>query len=364
MHRRSVLIVDDERRMAESLCALLSRESYSADAAFSGHEAVERLSSKKYNLVVTDLRMKDGDGLNLIRHIHDRYPETLIIVITGHASTESAIEALHYHVFDYLRKPFEFDLFKMAIDRAFAKLEIDQLREDMAAMITHDIKIPLTSIIGFASMIHDADKGEFHPRAAEFAETIRANGQKILMLIDNFLTSCQIDAGTLKVLPGKVDIARMLMDVIETARIEAARNHRTIEHAFEPLPQQLIMDEVLVYRAVGNLLQNAIKYGRAEDPIRVCMGRAGADASPLGKESIRIDVINSTDPIGIAELTGLFERYQRAETHRRIEGSGIGLYVVQAVARAHEGSITVETPAGDQIRFSLWLPLIEPAEGA
>lgn len=363
MPEKSVLIVDDERRMAESLCALLGRENYKAEPAFSGREAIERLKEKKFKLVVTDLRMKDGDGLNLIRHIHDHCPNTLIIVITGHASTESAIEALHYHVFDYLRKPFEYDHFRTAIDKAFQKLELDQLREDMAAMITHDIKIPLTSIIGFASMIHDAETGAYHARAAEFAETIRANGQKILTLIDNFLTSCQIDAGTLKVLPGKVDPARMIMDVIETARIEATRNHRVIEHEFEPLPPRIVLDEVLVYRAIGNLLQNAIKHGKGEQPIRIRMRRATAATSPLGKDSLSIDVVNDTDPIGAAELTGLFERYQRLETHRRVEGTGIGLYVVQAVARAHDGLVTVQTPAADQIQFTIWLPLIE-SEGA
>ncbi|MEN6626471.1 MAG: response regulator [Candidatus Sumerlaeia bacterium] len=364
MPEKSVLIVDDERRMAESLCALLNRSSYNADAAFSGREAIERLTARNYKLVVTDLRMQDVDGLNLIRHLHDNYPHTLVIVITGYASTESAIEALHYHVFDYIRKPFEFDLFKMAIDKAFQKIELDQLREDMAAMITHDIKIPLTSIIGFASMIHDSESGEFHARAPEFAETIRANGQKILTLIDNFLTSCQIDAGTLRILPGKVDIQRMILDVIETARIEAARNHRQIEHQFDTIPGQLVMDEVLVYRAVGNLLQNAIKYGKGESPIRLVMRRAGADDAPIGKDALCIEISNDTDPIGAAELQGLFERYQRLGTHRRIEGSGIGLYVVQAVAHAHEGMVTVQTPASDRIQFTIWLPLIEPMEGS
>lgn len=364
MPDKSVLIVDDERRMAESLCALLNREHYQAEPAFSGREAIERLKEKSFKLVVTDLRMKDGDGLNLIRHVHDHCPNTLIIVITGHASTESAIEALHYHVFDYLRKPFEYDHFKTAIDKAFQKLELDQLREDTAAMITHDIKIPLTSIIGFASMIHDAETGTYHARAAEFAETIRANGQKILMLIDNFLTSCQIDAGTLKVMPGKVDPVRMIEDVIETARIEAARNRRTIEQEFEPLPPQVVLDEVLVYRAVGNLLQNAIKYGKGEEPIRVRMRRVAAADSPLTGDSLCIEVSNAADTIGVAELTGMFERYQRLSAHRRIEGSGIGLYVVQAVARAHDGRVTVDMPAAEQIRFAVWLPLIEPAEDA
>ncbi len=362
MPDKSILIVDDERRMAESLCSLLERAGYHAAPAFSGREAIERLAQQPCKVVVTDLRMHDIDGLNLIRHIHNHHPGTLVIVITGHASTESAIEAVHYHVFDYLRKPFDFELFRMAIDKAFQKIETDQLREDMAAMITHDIKIPLTSIIGFASMIHDPTQGTLHPRAIEFAETIRANGQKILGLIENFLTTCQIDAGTLRLVPAAVDLTRLIQDLVETTQIEADRYGRRIECYFENLPERMVFDEVLVYRAIGNLLQNSIKYGRGGQPIRVQAIRRPPDLNPLASEAVSIEVINDADTIACVELARLFERYSRLRAHQRIEGSGLGLYVVHAVAQAHQGLVQVDQPAPGLVRFTLHLPLVETAE--
>ncbi|MBI3737216.1 response regulator, partial [Candidatus Sumerlaeota bacterium] len=145
MKDKSILIVDDERRLADSLRDLLAIEGYKARTAYSGSEALEALREHPYPIVVTDLRMQGVDGLDVIRHVHENYPKTLVIVVTGYASADSAIEALHYHAFDYIRKPFEFDHFKRALERAFQKLEMDQLREDTAAMITHDIKLPLTS---------------------------------------------------------------------------------------------------------------------------------------------------------------------------------------------------------------------------
>ena len=129
MEDKSILIVDDERRMADSLGDLLREENYRVRTVYSGRSAVDVLRREQFHVVVTDLRMQEVGGLDLIRYIHDNFPETLVIVITGHASTDSAIEALRYQVFDYLRKPFEFDLFRMAIEKAFHKIEAERLRQ-------------------------------------------------------------------------------------------------------------------------------------------------------------------------------------------------------------------------------------------
>ncbi len=362
MGEKSVLIVDDERRMADSLRSLLDRAGYRAAAAYSGRDAIAWLEHNAAAIVVTDLRMHDVDGLALIRHVHEHHPRSLIIVITGHASTESAIEALHYHVFDYLRKPFEFELFRMAIEKAFQKIETDQLREDMAAMITHDIKIPLTSIIGFASMLWDADGGRFHPRAAEFAETIRSNGDKILVLIENYLTSCKIDSGTLRVVRARVDIPRLVDDVIESIRAQAQRVQRRIETEIAQAPPFAEVDETLVYRAATNLLHNAIKYGKGEAPILFRAIAVAPAETPLGRPALRIEVENESDELSSTELMTLFDRFERDPRHHRIGGTGIGLYVVQAVARAHGGLATARMKPQGVVCFAIDLPLeaIEP----
>ncbi|MCH8333794.1 response regulator, partial [Candidatus Sumerlaeota bacterium] len=177
---RCVLIIDDEKRITDSLTDLLAAENFSVQAANSGADGIAILEQRSFPVVVTDLRMQGLDGLNVIRHIHEHQPKTLVIVITGYASTESAIEALHYQAFDYIQKPFDFSHLKASIDRAFHKLEVDQLREDTAAMITHDIKVPLTSVLGFASLMVDKKTGRVHPQAAQFAEKIRSNAQRIL----------------------------------------------------------------------------------------------------------------------------------------------------------------------------------------
>jgi FixJ family two-component response regulator len=289
---KTLLIVDDEKRMTDSLRDLFTSQGYGVDTANSGAEAIEAIRAKAYPVVVTDLRMQGIDGLNVIRFVHEHRPRTMVIVITGYASTESAIEALHYQAFDYLRKPFEFDQLKSVVDRAFHRIEVNQLREDTAAMITHDIKVPLTSILGFASMIYNKRKEEFHPRAIEFAETIRSNAQKILALVDNYLASCKIETDNLVMNPGKVSIPNMVQDLMEAISNEAARQGFEIKVELEAGLEEAWFDEPYVFRSVGNLLQNAVKYGDPSGPIVLSIGRISSGESPIEKPSLRLEVIN------------------------------------------------------------------------
>ncbi len=247
----------------------------------------------------------------------------------------------------------------MAIEKAFQKIETEQLREDTAAMITHDIKIPLTSIIGFASMIYDHEKGEFHPRAREFAETVHASGQKILELIENYLTTCKIEAGTLKAVATEVNLRRMIEDVVETLRVEAERRGQRIESDLRGLPATVFLDEMMIYRAVGNMLNNAFKYGSPDAPIEIIAEKLDASLSPLGLDSIRIQVVNETEEILPEDFDDIFNRFERADAgaRRGIEGSGIGLYVVKAVTHAHRGRVGAGLAGDGRVQFSIILPL-------
>ena len=348
--------------MADSLRDLLAGVGYTVQVAYGGPEGIEKIKRASFNVVVTDLRMQDIDGLSVIRFIYENSPRTLIIVITGYASTESAVQALHLQVFDYLRKPFDFSLFQMVIEKAFQKIETEQLREDTAAMITHDIKIPLTSIIGFASMLYDRERQEFHPRAREFAEAIQTNGQKILGMIENYLTTCKIESGTLQIMPVPVDIRQMLLDIVDTSIIGASRRGREIVHQIGALPGTVDVDEPLLYRAVSNLLQNAIKYSSGEGPIRVWAGLVEPAMSPLKSMSLCIEVMNHASMIDVEDFEGIFQRYKRLAVRPGIEGSGLGLYVVQAIVKAHGGEVTAQILDGGLVRFALYLPLSSTAE--
>jgi signal transduction histidine kinase len=354
---KPLLIVDDEKRMTESLRDLLTPLGYEVATANSGAEAIELVDQQAFPVVITDLRMQGVGGLDVVRHISENRPKTLVIVITGYASTESAIEAVHYHVFDYIRKPFEFDQIKSVIERAFQRIELEQLREDTAAMITHDIKVPLTSILGFASLMYDREKGTPHPRAREFTEMIRSSARKILALVDNYLTSARDESDSLHIHAVPTPLGPMMGELLEAYRGEAERRGMRIECDLEGAPAEVVLDETLIYRAVANLIYNAVKYGDAGEPIGVRVRELREGEGEIGGAAVRFEVVNLAPKLVGEKLDELFHRFKRAHKHAGVEGSGIGLYVVDAVARAHRGVARARHLDGGRVEFSIAIPL-------
>ncbi len=122
-----ILVVDDEENMQKSLKALLGREGYEVKLASNGEEAIRLAGDETFPILITDLRMDGMDGMDTYRAIKEQSPQTLAIIITGHASLKSAIEAIRLGAYDYLVKPFKPDEILFTVRRA---LEHQQLVEE------------------------------------------------------------------------------------------------------------------------------------------------------------------------------------------------------------------------------------------
>ncbi|MGI8908666.1 MAG: response regulator [Candidatus Sumerlaeaceae bacterium] len=352
---RRLLVVDDEQRMATSLKLLLEESGYEVETAFSGGEALQKLGARDFPIVITDLRMGDMDGLDLIRATEGR-PGIGFIVITGHTSAETAIEALRLRVVDFISKPFEFEVLRAAVEKAFIRIDADRFREDMLSMITHDIKIPLSSILGYSSLVFTKD-GELNTRAREFVQTISSNGLKILNLIDNFLTSCKIDAGKLTIFYRDVNLEYLIEDLTTMFQVELEKNHLKLEADLcSPLPT-ISGDENLMFRALGNVLSNACKFTPAGGTIRLRTAIVGPDEGPLHARCVLLEVSNTGPGIAPEDLHSIFEKYQRSRTHSAVEGSGIGSYVLRCIVEAHGGCVTATSQPNELTTFSVYLPV-------
>lgn len=132
-----LLIVDDERIALRNLEHVLTREGYAVTATQSGGHALDLLEANDFDLLLTDLRMDKVDGMQLLRRCKSRHPDTEVIMITGHASVESAVEAMKQGAFHYLAKPFRLDEVRRTVAEALEKLRLKRenraLREQLDA---------------------------------------------------------------------------------------------------------------------------------------------------------------------------------------------------------------------------------------
>ncbi len=119
--RARILVVDDERSMQEFLEILLRREGYEVTAVGSVDAALLALDADDYELVVTDIQMPGRSGLDLLRAAREISPDTIVIMITAFASTETAIAAMKEGAYDYLTKPFQVDEIRLVVEKALEK---------------------------------------------------------------------------------------------------------------------------------------------------------------------------------------------------------------------------------------------------
>lgn len=104
-----ILVVDDDPVFREELTDLLREDDHAATSAPSVQRALESLEHDEVDVVLTDLKMPRQGGLDLLREIRERWPRTLVVVVTGYASVETALDAMKLGAFDYVRKPFHID---------------------------------------------------------------------------------------------------------------------------------------------------------------------------------------------------------------------------------------------------------------
>ena len=122
MARKSILVVDDEKNQREILETILSGEGYDVTTASSGEAAMKFVESRRFDLVLTDLKMTGMDGLDLLKELTNFDKSIIVILLTAHGSVDSAVDALRLGAFDYLQKPYDSEKLLDTVDRALKKL--------------------------------------------------------------------------------------------------------------------------------------------------------------------------------------------------------------------------------------------------
>ncbi|PYQ37913.1 MAG: Fis family transcriptional regulator, partial [Acidobacteria bacterium] len=124
---KKILVVDDEPSMRELLAIMLRREGFGVEVAESRAAAARILATGPFHLVITDVKLPDGDGIEILRHLKAAAPETVVIVMTAYGSTETAVAALKLGAQDYLVKPFDVEELKIVVRKT---LDSQQLQEE------------------------------------------------------------------------------------------------------------------------------------------------------------------------------------------------------------------------------------------
>lgn len=121
-----ILVVDDQASLREVLTVMLQREGYDVESAADGAAALLLLSEGEYDLIISDIRMPKLSGIELLRNVREKHPETLMIMITAFSTSEEAVEAMKLGAFDYITKPFRNDEIRLVVRNALERRALRQ----------------------------------------------------------------------------------------------------------------------------------------------------------------------------------------------------------------------------------------------
>ena len=151
--KHRILIVDDEESMRDFLSIMLHREGYQVDTAVDGAQAVVHLREHNYDLVISDIKMPRMSGLELLAHIKERTPETVVLMVTAFSTTDEAVEAMKQGAYDYITKPFRNEEIRLVITNALERRELRQ--ENLALKEELGKRFSFEGLIGKSKAMQD-----------------------------------------------------------------------------------------------------------------------------------------------------------------------------------------------------------------
>jgi two-component system, sensor histidine kinase and response regulator len=362
-----LLIVDDESAQMRALCDTLVLEGYITHGFSSAQQALTELRPGQFDLLLTDLMMPEMDGITLINAARQIDSTLGAVVMTGHGTIDTAVQAMQVGALDYILKPFRLNVILPVISRALdvqrlrrenAELQARELRrsEELAAAyqaleafsysISHDLRAPLRSIDSFAQVLED-----------DFAQPLGEEGRRVIGIIRRGSQKMdQLIVGLLEF--SRVGRERLELDRIDMTALAGAAAAEAMAAYTGPKPQIDIAElpeaagDATVMRQVWcNLIGNALKYSakRPEPRIRIS-GRIE------NREAIYQVEDNGAgfDMRYADKLFGVFQRLHRTE---EFSGTGVGLAIVQRIVVRHGGRIWAQGAPDAGACFQFALPI-------
>ncbi len=232
----------------------------------------------------------------------------------------------------------------------------DRTRRDFIANVSHELRTPLTSISGYVETLLE-DTLEIPANAREFLATILKNANRMTRLTEDLLALASVESGDYKVKLQPVSAATLVQDAIESLTGMVLDSDVTLESA-GACSTVVLADEDALTQVFGNLIENAMKYGKSGK--RVLVGAREMDGY------VEFSVQDFGPGIGSEHLNRIFERFYRVDKARSREsgGTGLGLAIAKHIVLAHGGTIRVESELGSGATFLFTLPLASNAVAA
>ena len=233
--------------------------------------------------------------------------------------------------------------------RAEAAEHKERVKMELVAALAHDIKSPLGIIMGYTERLTDQISGDrANADKIDALDRIQENAQRIVNLVTGFLEASKAEAGKLEIARRPVAVNPLLEQVARQLESDVRKKNLALELRLDDRLPDLTGDSAQLERVFWNLLGNAIKFTPAGGKVTVSSARQDGVAA--------VSIRDTGIGIQPEDLPLLFTQFRRLNSAAKIDGTGLGLFIVKTIVEAHRGTVQAESPAGGGSNFTVRIP--------
>ncbi|MCB0210203.1 MAG: response regulator [Anaerolineae bacterium] len=342
-----ILIVDDEPTSRDTMEGLLYKEGYHLTFASNVSGALDQLDQTEPDVILMDVMMPGIDGFEACRRIKNdkQWQHIPLVLVTALNSKEDIVRGLDAGADEFLSKPVNgIELRARVRSMLRIKKQYDELsrmlrlREDLASMIVHDLRVPLTSILGFSELLL-VEKNVDEQQRTDL-ERIYHQAQRMNSLINDLLLLAKAECDQFILNRSTVDITQLVQDVERDHQIIAQSKKVKLVVQLPKQPQHIMLDKNLFHRVLDNVVSNALKFSPANSTVTLRVEQCSSNSS---HQHIQIKVIDQGPGIPLEHRLRIFNKFEIVTLkQQKVSQIGLGLAFCKMVMEAHGGEIWVE----------------------
>ncbi|MBI5184590.1 MAG: response regulator [Nitrospinae bacterium] len=366
-----ILLIEDnpgDARLIKEMCVEAENLSFEMDWTERLSDAIGRLAEKKFDVVLLDLSLPDSHGFETFAKARDSAPNVPIVILSGLDDQALAMKAVQAGAQDYLVKGqvssmivarvIRYAMERKKIEESLRKAKVEaeeanKLKDKFLALVSHDLKGPLTSIMGFIELIRQ-DLQEFGvpEKVLEILDIVHNSTKKMHFQIDDLLNLSRLRAGKITPKLKFFDVSGMILDALEGIKFLARKKEIDVVNKV-PDHTRVYADPTLFFEVIQNLVTNAIKFCRKGDQVTIFLPE---------NERSTIAVADTGTGIKPELVKNIFNYLIRTTTTGTAGeiGTGLGLPFSRDIMEAHGGALRVESAEGKGSVFYAALPCVKP----
>lgn len=355
MPRKRILIVENGAKAAQLAESLLAESPYKLYHAVDCVESRAILAEQRMDLILLGSPIH-AECLPPLGHLKETGGDPAVIALIDANEEGRYIACLKEGAIDCMMAPFTRDELQKRMERGMALKALDREKRDFVSMLSHDLKNPITAVIGSVDLVREGRLGPINSEQAEYLMSAIDSCIEVVAMIDNLLDIHRFEAGKMQFRPVAVNLTDLVRQVTSSFRGIVQHAHIRLNVLVDDELPELQLDRGKFTRVLANLLSNAVKFTPEQGEITVTCSQGVSAASEL---AVILSVKDTGDGIPPQDLPLIFDRFVQARNRgsRGGGGSGLGLAFCKMTVEAHGGTITAASREGIGSEFIISLPI-------